>query len=63
VPPQKSITVEAAVQEWLTSENELTNTMRKFMGDKLVPLTSFIVFTRFSHSSKTSARRKNKEWV
>ena len=35
---QKSITVEAAVQEWLTfrSKNGLTNTKPKFMGDMLV---------------------------
>jgi integrase len=35
---QKSITVEAAVQEWLTfrSMNELTNTKPKFMANKLV---------------------------
>jgi len=35
---QRSITVEAAVQEWLTfrSKNGLTNTKPKFMGDKLV---------------------------
>jgi hypothetical protein len=52
VPPQKSITVEATVQEWLTSKNGLTNTMPKFMEDKLVPVTSFIAFARFSHSPK-----------
>lgn len=35
---QKALTVEAAVQEWLTfrSKNGLTNTKPKFMGDKLV---------------------------
>jgi hypothetical protein len=35
---QKSLTVEAAVQEWLTfrSMNELTNTKPKFMANKLV---------------------------
>jgi len=35
---QKSITVEAAVQEWLAfrSKNGLTNTKPKFMGNKLV---------------------------
>src|SRR5438046_2304240 len=36
--PHKSITVEAAVQEWLEfrSKNALTNTKPKFMGQKLV---------------------------
>ena len=35
---QKSITVDAAVQEWLAfrSKNGLTNTKPKFMGGKLV---------------------------